>query len=281
MRQLTDLAKERDLTSTVVELTAAFEGIASMHISQIKDQVLISQNFFADLWRIYTQIRVDTQFHFGRRAAPVISKELLILVTAEGSFSGDIDQRVVGEALKVYDPTRNDIIVVGHHGATQLVQAGVNYQRNFKLPQADHNINVWPLVTEVQKYKSTTVYYPTYVSLMSQQVRSIQMSALVAEKGENVAEGEDVISEATYIFEPSTHAVIDHLERSMLVIMLSQIILESKLAQYASRFAAMHSARDKADESLHTLTTTYNQAKRRLKDERAKEIINGLRGATL
>lgn len=279
MRQLSDISRERDTMATVAELTNAFEGIASMHISQIKDQVLTSQAFFDELWKIYRQIRVDQQFHFGRRQSgvKVVDKDLLIMMTAEGSFSGDIDQRVVKAVLDVYDPKRYDIIVVGHHGSLQLLQYGVKFVRGFRLPHSDSNINVGPLVSEVQRYKSTTVYHPAYISLMNQQVRSVQMSALVAEKGQNVTEGEEIISEANYIFEPSTHAVVDHLERSMLVIMLSQIILESKLAQYASRFRAMHSAHDKAQESYDELSVSYNQARRHLKDERIKEMVNGLR----
>jgi hypothetical protein len=66
VRQLSELSKERDAMGTMVELTSAFEGIASMRISQIKDQVASSEQFFGELWRIYSQIRVDELFHFGR-----------------------------------------------------------------------------------------------------------------------------------------------------------------------------------------------------------------------
>ncbi|HVX58435.1 MAG TPA: F0F1 ATP synthase subunit gamma [Candidatus Saccharimonadales bacterium] len=278
MRQLNDIAQERETMSTVVELTGAFEGIASMHISQIKDQVLTSQNFFDELWKIYSQIRVDQTFHFGRgRSSHSINKELIILVTAEGSFSGDVDHRVVEAVLKVYNSDRNDIIVVGHHGATQLSQRGVPVARSFKLPRTDTNINVLPLAGEVQKYASTVVYYPTYLSLMRQDVKSVQMSAEVTERGRSVEKSDEIITEGDYIFEPSTVAVVSHLENSMLQIMLSQIILESKLAQYASRFRAMHSARDKADSSFNDLNMAYSRARRYNKDERIKEIINGLR----
>src|SRR5581483_6992749 len=95
-----ELEVERDTMGTMVELTSAFEGIASAHIAQIREQVLMSQQFFADLWRIYSQLRVDGLFRFGRegQAARPINKELMILVTSEGSFSGDIDQRLVSEA---------------------------------------------------------------------------------------------------------------------------------------------------------------------------------------
>lgn len=277
MRQLNELAQERETMSTVVELTDAFEGIASMHISQIKDQVLASQSFFGELWRLYTKIRVDQQFHYGRRGFRVANKELIIVVTAEGSFSGDIDHQVISNVIKIYDPAKYDVMVVGTHGAAQLLQNNIHYVRSFRLPISDRFINVAPLVAAVGQYKSTTVFHPTYVSLTNQQVKAVQMSALVAEKGQDVKPSDDIIAEENYIFEPSVHAVVDHLERSMLNIMLGEIILESKLAQYASRFRAMHSARDKANETLDNLTISYNRAKRLLKDERAKEITNGLR----
>ena len=280
MRQLNEISQERDAMKTVVELTSAFEGIASMRISQIKNQVKNSEQFFGELWNIYRQIRVDELFHFGRSqsAGPVIEKELILMITSEGGLSGDIDQKLINMALQYYKPANNDIIVIGHHGATQLSQAHVDFVKSFKLPAKDRNINVMPLLAEVQKYGSTIVFYESYVSLTNQDVKSIKLSAAVAERGRNITSNDsEIISEQNYLFEPSTHAVVDHLERSMIQIALSEVILESKLAQYASRFRAMTTARDKADESFADLNTAYNRARRHQKDERLKEIINGLR----
>lgn len=283
MRQLSEIAQGRDSISTIVGLTGAFEGIASMRISQIKDQVQQSEQFFAELWRIYSQIRVDELFHFGRRLSgdDVIKKELLILVTSEGGFSGDIDERLISQALDYYKPDKNDIIAIGHHGTNMLQQRGIKPMRSFQLPKQDRNITAAPLINEVQKYDSTTVYYQTYVSLTTQQIKTIKLSSAVTERGREVDTGKDLISEANYIFEPSAFAVVDHLERSMMQISLSEVILESKLAQYASRFGAMSVAKERADESLKDLSWQYNRVKRHLKDERLKEIMNGLRESTL
>lgn len=281
MRQLNEIAGERDSVATIVGLTGAFEGIASMRIAQIKDQVQQSSEFFAELWRIYNQIRVDELFHFGRRQSTnqIIDKELMILITAEGGFSGDIDERLVSEALSHYKPDRNDIMVIGHHGLVLLQQRGVRPKRSFQLPKRDRNITAAPLIAEVQKYQSTIIYYQSYQSLVAQEIKTIKLATAVAERGKAVKAGEEIISESNYIFEPSTFAVVDHLERSMMQITLSEVILESKLAQYASRFRAMSVAKEKADESLHDLTWQYMRATRHQKDERLKEIINGLRGA--
>ncbi|MBX4197678.1 F0F1 ATP synthase subunit gamma [Candidatus Saccharibacteria bacterium] len=276
-----ELGAEKETMGTMVELTSAFEGIASARIAQIREKVLQSEEYFADLWRIYSQLRVDELFHFGRGKKDVeaINKELMVLITSEGSFSGDIDQRLVSEALKSYDPTKNAVLIIGHHGAVQLAQKGVAYIRSFKTPEKDLNINTEPIVAEVQKYRSTVVYYQQYKSLMSQSIQSIRLSKAVMERGSGVQAGQEIIDESTYIFEPDTYAVVDHLERSMMQITISEVILESKLAQYASRFRAMSAAKERATDTLGDVSLMFNRAKRHEKDERLKEVINGLRKA--
>ena len=277
-----ELESEKETMATMVELTSAFEGIASAHIAQIREQVLMSHQFFADLWRIYSQLRVDGLFRFGRddkTGLGTVKKELMILITSEGSFSGDIDQRLVGEVAKVYNSALNDVLIIGHHGAILLGQKGIPIIRSFKTPEHDLNINTMPIVSEVQKYNSTVVYYQRYNSLMSQSIESIHLSRVVMEMGNTVSAGQEVINEKTYIFEPNTYAVVSHLERSMMQISLSEVILESKLAQYASRFKAMSLAKDRAQDTLGDVSLMFNRAKRHEKDERLKEVLNGLRKA--
>lgn len=283
MSRLNDIEKQAHDVATMVELTSVFEGIASMKIAKIKNQVLQATEFFNDLWGIYTQLRVDSLFRFGRgeNAKDVIDKELYIIITAEGGFSGDIDQKLIKWMLETYDPKKNDIIVVGHHGAVQLAQKGIGFKKYFKLPEKDQDINVEPIIKYVQQYRNSVVYYQEYVSLMVQDVKRIELSTAVADIGEKARENEEVISEATYIFEPSTYAVVDYLERSMLQIAMSQLILDSKLAQYASRFRAMSASHQAADDSLSEVNLKYSRTKRGIKDERLKEIINGLRKTKL
>jgi ATP synthase F1 gamma subunit len=278
MSRIQDVASQRVAMDTIVNLTSVFEGIASMRISQTKSQVQQSQLFFNELWKIYTQLRVDKLFRFGRTSSEQVSdKQLYIIITSEGGFSGDIDQKLIKKMLEAYDPAKQDIIVIGHHGAVQLIQAGVSFKKYFTLPNKDKNINVQPLIKEARAYKDTVVFYETYVSLMVQDVQSINLSSAVREEASEVKGDEEYISEKTYIFEPSAFDVVAHLERSMMQIALSQVILESKLAQYASRFRAMSMAKDRAHQLHDSLTLLYNRTKRRTQDERLKEMTNGLR----
>lgn len=282
MSRLQEVALERVAMDTIVNLTSVFEGIASMRIAQTKTQVLQSQKFFSELWQIYSQLRVDTLFRFGRtQSEKVIDKQLFIVITSEGGFSGDIDQKLIKDMLSKFDSNKQDIIVIGHHGAVQLIQQGIAFKKYFTLPSKDRNINVQPLIKEARAYKDTIVFYQTYKSLMVQEVKSINLNNAVQEEGENVGGTKEYISEANYIFEPSTFDVVAHLERSMMQIALSQVILDSKLAQYASRFRAMSMAKDRANDLHNELGVLYNRTKRRIQDERLKEMINGLRKANV
>jgi F-type H+-transporting ATPase subunit gamma len=182
---------------------------------------------------------------------------------------------------KEYTPETHDIIVIGHHGAIQLSQQGISYRKYYKLPANDQNINVKPLTKHISEYKDTVVFYQSYESLMVQNIRRIELQNAVKDAGQrNVSTEEDdeIISDANYIFEPGTYEVVAHLERSMLQISLSQLILDSKLAQYASRFRSMSAAKQRGEETFKDLTLQYNRTKRAISDERLKEIINGLRG---
>ncbi|MEO8104982.1 MAG: hypothetical protein ABI602_01460, partial [Candidatus Saccharibacteria bacterium] len=82
MKRPNELAREEASMATLVELTSVFEGIASMRISQIKNQVMQSTKFFNELWQIYTQLRVDSMFSFGRddTATDLIDKELYVII---------------------------------------------------------------------------------------------------------------------------------------------------------------------------------------------------------
>ena len=282
MSQLNDIEKQQHAVETMVELSSVFEGIASMKIAKIKNQVLQATEFFHDLWGIYTQLRVDSLFRFGRADDnTVIEKELYIIITAEGGFSGDIDQKLIKSMLQTYKPEKNDIVVIGHHGAVQLAQKGIAFKKYFRLPQKDQDINVDPVIKYVQQYKNTTVFYQQYSSLMVQDVKQIALSTAVADIGKDAGKNEEIITDKNYIFEPSTYAVVGYLERSMLKIAVSQLILESKLAQYASRFRAMSASHQAADESLDQVKLKYSRTKRAIKDERLKEVINGLKKAKL
>jgi len=280
MRRPLDIQAEERSMKTIVSLTSAFESLSSMKMAQTKSKVLISNEFFAEVWNVYKQIRVDVMFNFGRQEdEKPIDKELLILITAPGGLSGDIDQRLIRKFRTHYDPEKNDIIVIGHHGALQLDQSKIKYIMYFDMPKKDF-INVDPLMKEIKKYRTSRVFYQDYVSLSEQVIKDQDLADVVSSKGK-IADldmvDEDKITERNYIFEPSAFMVAAHLETSILRLTLAQFIYDSRLAQLASRFKAMTAAKERSNETAHDLHVQYSRAKRALVDVRLKESLAGLK----
>lgn len=280
MRRPLEIAAEERSMRTIVSLTSAFESLSSMKIMQTKSRVLISNQFFGEVWNIYKQIRMDVMFNFGRNAdEKPIEKELLILITAPGGLSGDIDQRLIKKFKTYYKPEEHDIIVIGHHGASQLDQQRIHYNKFFDLPKSD-SINVDPLILEIKKYRRSRVFYQDYISLSQQEIKDLDLSEVVSRMGK-IADldtvGKDKITERNYIFEPSPYMVAAHLETSILRLTLSQFIYDSRLAQLASRFRAMSAAKERSVDTANELHVQYSRAKRALVDVRLKESLAGLK----
>lgn len=280
MRRPLEIKAEEVAARSVVSLTSALESISSMQIAKTKNKVLISNQFFDEVWNIYKQIRVDVMFNYGRTVdEKPINKELLILITAKGGLSGDIDNRLVRRFLERYDENKNDVLVIGHHGTTKLKQAHVDYQYYFDLPEHDY-INVDPLMDIMKKYAQSRIFYQNYISLSQQEIIEVDLSDVVSSKGRTAdlaTVGDDMVSEKTYIFEPSSYAVASYLENSILRLTISQFIYDSRLAQVASRFKAMSAAKERSIANATGLHTEYNRSKRNQVDTRLKESMSGLK----
>lgn len=280
MRRPLEIRAEEASVRSVVSLTSALESLSSMQIAKTKNKVLISNQFFDEVWNIYKQIRVDVLFNFGRKVdEKPIDKELLILITAKGGLSGDIDQKLIRKVIERYDETKNDVLVIGHHGLIKLKQAHIEAAYYFDLPERDY-VNVDPLMALTRKYAKSRIYYQHYISLSQQDIKDVDLSEVVSSKG-RVADmatvGEDMVTEKTYIFEPSSYAVAAYLEDSILRLTISQFIYDSRLAQVASRFKAMSAAKERSIENAGTLHLEYNRAKRNQVDTRLKESLAGLK----
>jgi F-type H+-transporting ATPase subunit gamma len=269
----TGLQREVSQIGTIQDLTGIFESIASMRIGRIKTKVTTSQIFFEELWTIYKQLRVDpTSSMTGNSGPKRVKPNVFLVLTGQGGLSGDIDERIIERVMKDYNAATTDLLVVGAHGTTLLNQHQVEVKQTFRLPDTDDGVDVGPIVGELSGYANPSVYYQKYVSLSVQQPDRINLLNRIKSLGGD-SDDSELITTRDYLFEPSTEEVVEYLESVMLEIALGQVILESRLAQYASRFSAMSAAHKKAQELQVDTSLRFHRAKRLESDERLKEVI--------
>jgi F-type H+-transporting ATPase subunit gamma len=273
MRRASAIEKDAAEINTVQDLTGVFESLASTQVAKVKNKVELSKSFFQLLWQRYSSIRVDPKSRITNRALGEegAKDQVFVVISAEGGLSGDIDQRLVEVVHQNYDEKTTDIVVLGSHGANQLTQRGMKYIRFFQVPESDHYINVSPVIDVVISYPKIIVYYEEYVSLGVQNIQSINLISSMKAMSEDA--DEDAITAAETIFEPSLDEIADEMEETMMRLALSQTILESSLAQAASRFNAMAVAKKRAGELLGDFTLEFHRAKRSESDRRLREVM--------
>lgn len=276
MRRPGTIEKEMNSIGTLKDLTSVFESLASTQVAKVKDKVQVSQSFFDLLWQRYTSLRVDPKKRItGRDGIGDNGRNVLVLISAEAGLSGDLDMRMIESMQSEYNPANTDIVVLGSHGASQLSQRGIPYIKFFQLPETDQYINVNPVIDIVRPYEKITVYYEEYLSLGEQEVRSINLVSSIQAMSED--SDEDVMTDNDTIFEPSIDEIADEMESSMMSLALSQVILQSGLAQSASRFNAMTVAEDRAGELLRDYTMEFHRSKRAESDRRLREVLVGIK----
>jgi F-type H+-transporting ATPase subunit gamma len=276
MRRPAAIEKDANEIGTVKDLTSVFESLASTQVAKVKGKVELSKEFFRLLWSRYSSLRADPAARLTeRQLGDNEARKVFIIISAEAGLSGDIDLRLIETMVHDYDPKTTDIIVLGSHGANQLSQRGIKYARFFQVPESDHYIDVSPVIDAVAPYAQIIVYYEEYVSLGVQNIKKIDLISSVKDMSEGAEE--DAMTAADTIFEPSLDDIADEMELTMMTLALSQTILESSLAQAASRFNAMAVAEKRAGELLGDFTLEFHRAKRSESDRRLREVLVGIK----
>lgn len=275
MRRANIIEKDMQGIGTLKDLTNVFESLASTQVAKVKTKAKLSQDFFNLLWQRYTAIRIDPSRRITSSDREDNNRTAMILISAEAGLSGDLDMRMIESMQSNYDPENTDIVVLGSHGASQLSQRGIPYMRFFQVPESDNYVDVSPVIEAVKNYSKIIVYYEEYLSLGQQEVRSIDLISHLKDMSDEA--DEDTMTADDTIFEPSLDEIAEQMEQTMMSLALSQTILQSGLAQAASRFNAMTVAEDRAGELLGEYKLEYHRSKRAEGDRRLREVLVGIK----
>lgn len=293
MSQL-NLIKDRiDQISRVKGLTDTFEQIAIIKIKEIKDRVEISKKFFDDIWRIYIDLRI-IKTKKDKSLMTSISKAIVqqnkvgnayVLVSSTSGLSGSINRQVVNYMLPdvrkdLATSNRTGVFAIGKYGYTLLSEKQIKITKEFDMPPQD-NVDekmISQIITDLSTYQHIFVYYPEFFSIGHQQEKKIEITKEYLNEDLGITEEkENLITPENYIFEPSVEFVIEHFESIMMGIAMGQIILESKLSQYASRLIAMDMASQRAGDIYELEENHYNMAVRDNRDKSIKELFGAMK----
>lgn len=275
------LKGELQTVHVIEELTEVFQNTASVKIRQIRKQVLSSKLFFNDMWNIYQQLRVETKISLRDVASN--NRQLLFFIASPAGLAGPNDQQIITELTSLYNPAHQDVVVIGSHGAQLLKQHNITPVRAFEVPDITRDFTVGPIVDLIKAYDSTIAFYDSYISLTTQLASKRQLlleaQELTEEERALIKIGAtEVIASGNYIFEPSLEVAVLTLEQAMLYTTVTQLLLESRLAQLASRFTNMTLSHERAVQQRKKTFLEFLSARRTERDEMTRQIMVAAKG---
>lgn len=274
MRRAITIQAELGQIRTVKDLTEVFESVASMHIARIRNHVVSSQQFFAELWPTYRSLRIDPRERVATMRKIRKGHTAFLAVTSEGKLGSTLDEQIILEMIASMPKDKQpDVMVVGSHGLSRLQQQKIKVTKAFTLPSTDINFSVGDIIDALQEYEHISVFYQRYDSLRVQKTERIELLNAVRELGEGVGEEGELVSSRDYIFEPNISEIATYMESVMMGVALIQIIMESKLAGYAVRFNSMSRAKQRAKDLVTDMRQEFYRTKRSESDERLQEIM--------
>lgn len=279
--QSRSLKEELQTVGVIEDLTEVFQNTASVKIRSIRKQVLSSKLFFNDMWAIYQQLRVETKISLRDTASN--GRQLLLFIASPAGLAGPNDQKIIAELKSEYSSQKHDVVVIGSRGAQLLHQNGIKPVRAFEVPDITKEFSVLPIIEIIKTYDSTIAFYDSYLSLTVQLASKRQLlldaQELTEEERMLIKIGAtEVIASGNYIFEPSLEVAILTLEQAMLQTTVTQLLLESRLAQLASRFTNMTLSHERATRQHKKTFLEFLSARRTERDEMSRQIAVAARG---
>lgn len=281
MGNLRDIRRRIKSVKNTRQITRAMQLVSSSKMKRAQDAAVAGRPYallLADLLDTLgeklglTGAKIDHPF-FEKRE--VKTRGILILSTDKG-LCGPLNTNLF---RKVSDEVKNSakFITVGRKG-TQFIS------RTRRDLMADFTISDKPTFQELRpmlkllvdayidgKIDTIEVAYPSFVNVLVQEpviqpllpivdLREVleMLQKRVAGKGSLSSARSD---QRDMLFEPSADAVLAELPDLYVKVIIHQLLLESRAAEYCARMVAMKAATDNATTLVDDLTLDYNKAR--------------------
>lgn len=291
MAQRKIILENLEALNSLKDLAQSYEEIAVIRMQKIKDSVLKTRDFLADLSDVF----VDLKSSYDREVQDLISKRktgdktilpllqkngktLMVYLSSNGRLYGSVTQktyRLFMQDLKKPEGQASDVMVIGNAGKEMYEGSGVAKPFTyFDIPDIGVDIDhIKKLMQKFLQYERVHVYYGKFANVINQTPIGTSIT------GENIFESEVVATinrEDKFIFEPILEKIFYFFETQIIANLFSQTLLENQLARHASRVNAMEEALIHIEEESKKLMQAKNTIKHQMQNRKQLETISGI-----
>ena len=285
------ILEELEALKTIKDLAQSYEEIAIVKMQQIRDSVLKTRDFLADISDVY----VDLKASYNREVKDLMekikrgdkgllptlkkkNKTLMVYLASNGGLYGAVTQktfRLFMQELNKSKPEATDIVIIGNAGRTMYDNTGNGRPYEyFEIPDTTVEVkHIKGLMMKFLQYEKVNVFYGKFGNVVKQNPIESSIS------GEDIFETEtlsQVPRDDRFIFEPSLQKIYHFFETQIMANLFSQTLLENQLARHASRVNAMEEALGHIEEETKKLNAQKVRAKHLMDNKKQLETVSGV-----
>jgi F0F1-type ATP synthase gamma subunit len=243
MPQKKIIAENLEALNSLKDLAESYEEIAVIRMQKIKDSVLKTRDFLADLSDVFVDLKssydrdvkelLEKRKSGNKTILPLLQKNgktLMVYLSSNGRLYGSVTQKTYKlfiEDLKKPESQNADLMIIGTAGRDMFNSS--SYARPytyFDIPdigvEVDH---IKQLMLKFLQYEKVHVYYGKFDNVINQTPIGTSIT------GENIFETETlkpISREDRFIFEPVLEKIFYFFETQIIANLFSQTLLENQ-----------------------------------------------------
>lgn len=291
MAQRKVIFEEIEALNSLKDLAESYEEIAVVRMQKIRDSVLKTRDFLADISDVFVDLKSSYNREVkdlmerikkgDRGLLPILQKKnktLLVYLSSNGGLYGAVTQKTYKlfmQELSKTDKDKTDIVVIGNAGRAMFEGSGSGRPfEYFEIPDTSVSvIHIKNLMKKFLQYEKVNVFYGKFGNVVRQSPIETSIT------GEDIFETEtlaQVPREDRFIFEPTLQKIFHFFETQIMANLFSQTLLENQLARHASRVNAMEEALGHIEEETKKLNQQRSRLKHLMENKKQLETISGV-----
>lgn len=270
------------------KITQAMRMVAAAKLRRAQDAITAARPYANQLQKILSNLaKAESDFvHPYFESRERTNSIVLIVVSSDRGLCGAFNTNLLRSAtnrieeLKKQNPEiKIGVVPVGRRAVSSLSKQSHEILEKYNDVFLKLDFNTAVQIAEqasdaflAGRVDRVEVIYNEFVSVIRQEVRTMQLLPIAPTAAETTTEKETAID---YIFEPTRADILDVLLPQYLNLQVWKALLDSNAAEQAARMMAMENATTNARDLITSLQLIYNRERQAAITKEMLEIVGG------
>ena len=276
MPTINEIKAELDDALTLKMISSAFTEASAARVQKIKKLFETNRQFYEEISHVYHLVRAGHSEETVKKPDLPTDGVVYVGLTSNQRFYGNLNVTIMDKLLSDYEKEsgKKKLLIIGSTGR-DFLGSRVDAKKHEVLLFEKENPNtaeVGKFLDSVKHFEPVQLYYPKFVSLVSQTVGIMDITQ-AAKKGEQLP-----VDEINMLLEPEHSKMLSFFERQVRSLLFLRVVLEADLARTAARLITMSSAEERSTALIKTKKGQIRKIQSSIINAKLLETFAALKG---